>query len=59
MKDNTASICHALARYEGLEFIPLRAQDAFDPDWWGKTNQGLDFSHIGVDLTSEGILNPT
>ncbi|KAK7691100.1 hypothetical protein QCA50_006203 [Cerrena zonata] len=56
MKDNTEDIRHSIERYKGLEFTPLRAQDAFDPSWWAKTDREFDLSHMGVDLTSEDLL---
>ena len=56
MKDNTEHIRRIISQYDGVEFIPLRVQDAFDPNWWNKRDRELDLSSIGVNLTSEGIL---
>ena len=57
MKDNTEHIRRIISQYDGVEFIPLRVQDAFDPNWWNKRDRELDLSSIGVNLTSEGILS--
>ncbi|OCH83976.1 hypothetical protein OBBRIDRAFT_840060 [Obba rivulosa] len=33
-KDKISEVAEAVAQYEGVEFVPLRVQDAFDPLWW-------------------------
>ena len=43
----------AVARYDGIEFIPLRIQDAFDPDWWKRTT-GNEVEDAFMDLSTEG-----
>jgi cytoplasmic tRNA 2-thiolation protein 2 len=57
MRDGTAQIREAVARYEGFEFLPVRIQDAFDRSWWERVSGGAAPSpaELPVDLDGEGL----
>lgn len=54
MQEKTSDVHAIVNLYGGLEFIPLRIQDAFDPSWW--KSMGRDSVSLGVDMTAEGML---
>ena len=58
MKDRTDEVREAVKRYEGVEFVPLRLEDAFDPEWWARIGQP-SAADISVDLSTEGTSLPT
>lgn len=53
-----SDIARHVAQYVELEFVPLRIQDAFDPEWWREVHTSLAESNFSVDMTSEGELFP-
>ena len=57
MSDRTAQMSKIVARYDGLEFIPVRIQDAFDRSWWERVSGGASPSpaELPVDLDGEGL----
>jgi len=54
MRDKTDDVRMAVTRYEGIEFIPLRIQDAFDPQWWARIT-GSPTPETYVDLNTEDL----
>ncbi|RPD59982.1 hypothetical protein L226DRAFT_612975 [Lentinus tigrinus ALCF2SS1-7] len=56
MKDRTEEIARFVSRYDELDFVPLRIQDAFDRTWWEKTGRKASFSDMGVSLSDESLL---
>ncbi|KAI9057286.1 hypothetical protein FKP32DRAFT_1638041, partial [Trametes sanguinea] len=55
MKDRTEEITRHMQRYDGLDFVSLRIQDAFDPLWWERVGGKPLSSNIGVSLADEGL----
>lgn len=55
MKDNTAEIAELIARHDGIEFIPVRIQDAFDHDWWERVGGISGSFGLDIQLTDEGM----
>ncbi|OSD06470.1 hypothetical protein PYCCODRAFT_1474610 [Trametes coccinea BRFM310] len=55
MKDRTEEIAKHMQRYEGLDFVSLRIQDAFDPSWWERMGGKPFTSELGVTLADEGL----
>ncbi|KAH9935255.1 hypothetical protein B0H21DRAFT_759246 [Amylocystis lapponica] len=55
MEDRRAEVEDAVRRYDGLDFVSLRIQDAFDPEWWTRTGGRPGFSVLNADLTSEEL----
>lgn len=58
-KDRTEEIRSIVENYAGspFDFIPLRLEDAFDPEWWVRVGTGgLSESarSLGLDMTDEG-----
>ncbi|KAI0033083.1 hypothetical protein K488DRAFT_48442 [Vararia minispora EC-137] len=53
MKDRTEEVGEAVKRYEGIEFVPLRLEAAFDPAWWARVGQ-TSTADVSVDLNAEG-----
>lgn len=54
MEDRTEQIRNVVAKYDGLEFVPVRLEDAFDHDWWEKVGGSPLDHNLRVDLLSEG-----
>ena len=54
MRDRTPDIERLVSKYEGLEFVPLRIQEAFSSEWWRKVHASREEGSISVDMTSEG-----
>ncbi|KAI0956216.1 hypothetical protein AcV7_006667 [Taiwanofungus camphoratus] len=59
MKDNTAEIAELIARHDGIEFIPVRIQDAFDHDWWERVGGISGSFGLDIQLTDEELLVAT
>ncbi|KAI0725668.1 hypothetical protein C8Q72DRAFT_577178 [Fomitopsis betulina] len=55
MRDRMSDIARHVAQYVELEFVPLRIQDAFDPEWWREVHTSLAESNFSVDMTSEEL----
>ncbi|PCH42562.1 hypothetical protein WOLCODRAFT_137967 [Wolfiporia cocos MD-104 SS10] len=55
MKDRTPEVAQLVAQHDGLEFIPLRIQDAFDSSWWARAHSSPGRIDLGVDLTNEEL----
>ena len=58
-KDRTEEIRSIVENYAGspFEFIPLRLEDAFDPEWWvriGRASLSESARSLGLDMTDEG-----
>ncbi|KAI0326630.1 hypothetical protein GY45DRAFT_1258698 [Cubamyces sp. BRFM 1775] len=56
MKDRTEEITQHLKRYDDLDFVPLRIQNAFDPSWWENIGGKPLSSTIGAPLADEALL---
>jgi cytoplasmic tRNA 2-thiolation protein 2 len=56
MRDRTDDICAVVKRYDRLNFIPLRIEDAFSDDWWERIGGQPPQKDLGVDVTNEGQL---
>ncbi|KAI0368663.1 hypothetical protein BV20DRAFT_998401 [Pilatotrama ljubarskyi] len=56
MKDRTDEIAQAVKRYDELDFMPLRIQDAFDRSWWERIGGRPLPSELGVSLVDEALL---
>ncbi|KZV68309.1 hypothetical protein PENSPDRAFT_754241 [Peniophora sp. CONT] len=54
MRDRTQDMRDAVAAYDGVDFVPLRIQDAFDPDWWARVT-GNHADDALVDLSDEEL----
>ncbi|KAI0661630.1 hypothetical protein C8Q70DRAFT_966052 [Cubamyces menziesii] len=55
MRDRTEEITQHVKRYDDLEFVPLRIQDAFDRSWWEKIGGKSFPSEIGASLADEAL----
>ncbi|KAI8980098.1 hypothetical protein BD414DRAFT_444483 [Trametes punicea] len=55
MKDRTEEIASHMKRYDDLDFVMLRIQDAFDRSWWERVGGQHCPSQIGVSLADEGL----
>ncbi|KAI0359973.1 hypothetical protein OH77DRAFT_1471896 [Trametes cingulata] len=55
MKDRTDEIAQAVKRYDDLDFVPLRIQDAFDRSWWERIGGKPFPSELGVSLSDEAL----
>ncbi|TFY59306.1 hypothetical protein EVJ58_g5853 [Rhodofomes roseus] len=53
MRDRTPDVEQYVATYEGLDFVSLRLQDAFDPNWWNAVHASSDDQRFAADMTSE------
>lgn len=54
MKDNTEAVRAVVQKYEQLNFVPLRIEDAFDGAWWEQVGGKPTQSELGMDVTNEG-----
>ncbi|VDC04801.1 unnamed protein product [Peniophora sp. CBMAI 1063] len=54
MRDRTQEIREVVAAYDGIEFVPLRIQDAFDSEWWARVTD-KQAENMFVDLSDEEI----
>ncbi|KAF8806979.1 hypothetical protein BYT27DRAFT_7190689 [Phlegmacium glaucopus] len=59
-KDRTEEILSVVESYGGLpfEFIPLRLEDAFDPEWWVRVGGGSlseSARSLGLDIIDEDL----
>ena len=54
MRDRTPDVERLVAKYKGLDFVPLRIQDAFSAEWWGKVHASREEASFSVDMSSEG-----
>ncbi|KAI0833342.1 hypothetical protein BC628DRAFT_1307910 [Trametes gibbosa] len=59
MKERSEEIAQFVKGYDGLEFIPLRIQDAFDRTWWERTGGRPHPLQLGVSLTNEALFLKT
>ncbi|CDO74974.1 hypothetical protein BN946_scf184945.g46 [Trametes cinnabarina] len=55
MKDRTEEIARHIKRYDGLDFVSLRIQDAFDLSWWKRVGGKPFSSELGVTLADEDL----
>ncbi|KAH9838649.1 uncharacterized protein C8Q71DRAFT_752306 [Rhodofomes roseus] len=55
MRDRTPDVEQYVATYEGLDFVSLRLQDAFDPNWWNAVHASSDDQRFAADMTSEEL----
>lgn len=58
-KHRTEEIRSIVESYAGspFEFISLRLEDAFDPEWWIRVGEGSlseSARSLGLDITDEG-----
>lgn len=58
MTDRTPDITDACKRYENLDFLVYRLEDAFDPCWWAKVSGSCSHEVLssGIRLDDEGRL---
>ena len=56
MKDRTDDIRRTVASCPGVEFLPLRLEDAFDPLWWKMNGFPSDLYPLKVTLGNDGKL---
>jgi len=54
IKDSTEEMRALVTKYDRLEFIPLRLEDAFDPTWWSKMGGMPLENDLTISLTAEG-----
>lgn len=58
MTDRTETIQQLVQeKFEALDFIPLRLENAFDPTWWDRVG-GKPTSDMNADLINDGALDP-
>ncbi|KAI0671628.1 hypothetical protein C8Q78DRAFT_1030025 [Trametes maxima] len=55
MKDRTDEITQHMKRYDGIDFVALRIQDAFDLTWWNRVGGKPYHKELGVSLANEGL----
>ncbi|KAI0710272.1 hypothetical protein C8Q76DRAFT_94818 [Earliella scabrosa] len=55
MKDRTSEIARFVARYDELDLVSLRIQDAFDRTWWEKIGGRIPSFGKGVSLADEAL----
>jgi cytoplasmic tRNA 2-thiolation protein 2 len=54
MNDRTEDARKLLEKYPGFEFVPLKLEDAFDPNWWKSVN-GASTEAIEANFNDGGI----
>ncbi|KZT73542.1 hypothetical protein DAEQUDRAFT_762001 [Daedalea quercina L-15889] len=55
MRDRTSYVRQLAAKHEGIDFLPLRIQDAFDPEWWETVHAPRDAPGLAVNMSSEEL----
>ncbi|KAH9850268.1 hypothetical protein C2E23DRAFT_869999 [Lenzites betulinus] len=55
MKDRSEEIAQSVKRYDELDFVSLRIQDAFDRAWWEKIGGRPYPPQLGVTLRDEAL----
>ncbi|KAF8071905.1 hypothetical protein FPV67DRAFT_1483121 [Lyophyllum atratum] len=55
-RDRTEEIRAMVAKYDRLEFLPLRVEDAFSSAWWDKIGGKPSGKDLGIDITNEDLL---
>lgn len=55
MQDRTAEIADLIARHKGLEFVPLRLQDAFNERWLTEAGGRPESVSVHIDITKEKL----
>ncbi|KAF7799784.1 hypothetical protein EIP86_011026 [Pleurotus ostreatoroseus] len=55
MKDRTDDIRRTVASCPGVEFLPLRLEDAFDPLWWKMNGFPSDLYPLKVTLGNDAL----
>lgn len=55
LEDRTAEIAEHVSRHDGVEFVPLRIQDAFDHDWWRRVHATPFSCSLAVDMSSDEL----
>lgn len=56
MRDRTDDVRRIVERYDDLEFVPLRIEDAFDESWWESVGGKPAKGQLGVDVTNEDLI---
>ncbi|KAG6813416.1 hypothetical protein H0H92_011395 [Tricholoma furcatifolium] len=56
-RDRTEDVRAVVEKYEGLTFLPLRIEDAFNRAWWDSVGGTGDLEDLGMDLGNEGLQN--
>lgn len=46
-----------VAKYDRLDFIPLRIENAFSSTWWDKTGGVPSENELRINMANEGVLN--
>jgi cytoplasmic tRNA 2-thiolation protein 2 len=54
MRDRTDEVRAIVEQYKGIEFVPFRIENAFDPSWWELVGGSPIRQNLGVDVTNEG-----
>ncbi|KAH9945378.1 uncharacterized protein BXZ73DRAFT_38529 [Epithele typhae] len=55
MKDRTEDVSQFVGKYNEIDLISLRIQDAFDSSWWETVGGKTARSALGASLTDEGL----
>ncbi|KAG6908694.1 hypothetical protein DXG01_003708 [Tephrocybe rancida] len=55
-RDRTEDIRAVVKKYEGLTFIPLRVEDAFDRAWWDSVGGKGGAEDLGMDVANEDLV---
>ncbi len=55
MRDRTEEVRLAASKYDSLEFLPLRLEDAFDESWWISVGGKPNSESLSVDFSDEGM----
>ncbi|PSR75559.1 hypothetical protein PHLCEN_2v9039 [Hermanssonia centrifuga] len=55
MKDRTDEIREIVQKCEGVDFLPIHIQDAFDRAWWEKMGGKPVLSQVKIDMANENI----
>ncbi|KAG6842338.1 hypothetical protein C0991_010628 [Blastosporella zonata] len=54
-RDRTEDIRAVMKKYKGLDFIPLRVEDAFSRTWWDSVGGKRGAEDLGMDVANEGL----
>ncbi|KAF8917420.1 hypothetical protein CPB85DRAFT_1374222 [Mucidula mucida] len=56
MRDRTEEVHLAASKYDSLEFLPLRLEDAFDESWWISVGGKPNSESLSVDFSDQDLL---
>ena len=55
MESRVEEIREAVGRYPYYEFVPLKLEDCFDPDWWASVTGSSSGADLQATLEAEGM----